>query len=58
MIFSVDKNLRSCIYGLNSDRTNSIATTSQIVDFDGGDADNVDFTTNIGTFDTSPANGC
>lgn len=42
---------------LNSDRTNSIATTSQIVNFDGGDADNVDFTTNIGTFNTPPVNG-
>jgi len=37
---------------LNKDKTNDIGVTSQRVDFNGGDSDNVDFTTDIGTFST------
>ena len=39
---------------LNKDETNNIGIASQRVDFNGGDSDNVDFTTDVGTFSTVP----
>ena len=39
---------------LNKDKTNDIGITSQRVDFNGGDSDNVNFTTDVGTFSTYP----
>lgn len=42
---------------LNKDKDNDIGLTSQRVDFNGGDSDNVNFTTDVGKFSTVPFEG-